>query len=376
MLENIVRMNDGKTGRICYNGNRKRKSGSSLILPYHTCLVKKKMTEQPARQFTIPRITRHLARWRNTDRAYAHNREGWGYLQQGQYPRALTYFNAALSLAPDYEKALIGRGRAYFAIQYYEQARADFAHARRGNQRSHEAHFWLGQALFVLKDYQEALIAYNQTIHLKPKDAAAYNGRGEVSFHLQEYRTALANFDRALKLAPKFALAYTNRGLTYCELKQYKKAQRDFRLAISLDPAQRRAYIGSGQAAFALRDYTGARNFYQQALLIVPTCQVYNNLGMAFDALGERAQAIEAYNRAIELDPGQWVPYNNRGWSCYATQNTAAALANFEQAITLSPLEACEAYLNRAWILAERGRYGLALEECNHVLLWGIKTSD
>jgi len=131
--------------------------------------------------------------------------------------------------------------------------------------------------------------------------------------------------------------------------------------------------VGSGQALFALRDYERALTFYQQALQIAPTCQVYNNLGVTLDARGERARAIEAYSRAIELDPTQWTPYNNRGWSHYVAKDTTAALANFEQAIAIAPQEAYDAYLNLAWIYAERGQYAYALEECNHVLLWGIR---
>lgn len=334
------------------------------------------MMGEPGWRFGMLHLTRHVARFRQIDRAYAQTREGRGYFRQGQYERALRYFNEAIAQAPNYAEAHIGRGRTYYALQQYERARADFTSALLFDRKAFEAHFWLGQTLYVLHEYQEALTAYNRALQIHTKDAAAHNSRGQVYFHLQEYQRALADFERALKLSPQFALAFTNRGLTYLALRQFTKALRDFHLALALDPAQRRAYVGSGQAFFILKDYARSLTFYRRALQIVPTCQVYNNLGVSLDARRERLQAIEAYTRAIELDPTQYVPYNNRGWSHYAMHDFAAAQADFEQAIALSPTDAYDAYLNLAWTLAERGRYADALDECNHVLLWGIKDAQ
>lgn len=50
--------------------------------------------------------------------------------------------------------------------------------------------------------------------------------------------------------------------------------------------------------------------------------------------------------------------------------------SDFERAITIDPDNAYPAYLNRAWIHAERGAYGPALADCNRVLLANYKNED
>jgi serine/threonine-protein kinase len=330
------------------------------------------MNAQPGWRSGLLRLKRRLMHVRKRDRAYASSRQGWNYLLQGQYARALSLFNEALATAPAYAHALTGRGRTYYGMRQYERAKADFAHALRLKTRNFEAQFWLGQTLYTLAEYHEAINAYSRALWSNARAWAAYANRAQTYVCIQEYHKALADFSSALQLSPASALTYTNRGLTYLALKQYKEALADLNHALERDPQQRRAYFGKGQAHYGLKDYQQALACYRQALDLAPTCQTYNNLGITLDALGEHTRAIDAYTRAIACDPVHWVPYNNRGWSYLALQENASALADVERAIAICPTEAYAAYLNRAWIFAGRRQYGRALEECDHILVWGI----
>lgn len=72
----------------------------------------------------------------------------------------------------------------------------------------------------------------------------------------------------------------------------------------------------------------------------------YSNRGVAYNYLGQHANAIADYNQAIRLNPGNYLAFSNRGASYLAQGDYALAIADLDQAIRLNP-NAAEAYFNR-----------------------------
>ena len=63
----------------------------------------------------------------------------------------------------------------------------------------------------------------------------------------------------------------------------------------------------------------------------------YNNRGNAYDDKGQPDLAIQDYERAMQLQPGDAKPYFNRGAAYYNKGEYARALQDFDEAIRLRP---------------------------------------
>lgn len=120
------------------------------------------------------------------------------------------------------------------------------------------------------------------------------------------------------------------------------------------------AYNNRGAARDALGENRQAIEDYDKALEIEPDyAAVYYNRGRAYDALAEYAKAIENYDRAIELDPSFADAYQNRGVSYESLGEYEKAQRDWEKAIELAGDRRA-----RWWqgYLKEKGHYASALD--------------
>lgn len=92
---------------------------------------------------------------------------------------AISDFNKAIDLKPDY------------AVAFYERG-----------------------VVFINKNrFDDAVIDFNKAIELKSDCFPAYLNRGIILGNEKKYEEAISDFDKALELKPDYALAYYNRGI-------------------------------------------------------------------------------------------------------------------------------------------------------------------
>lgn len=95
-----------------------------------------------------------------------------------------------------------------------------------------------------------------------------------------------------------------------------------------------RIYCFKGIALLSLGNREEALNFFN--LAIENNCnyhQAYCNRGYTKDELMKYAEAILDYNRAIELEPNYPLAYNNRCWSKIVIGDCESAIQDFNKAI-------------------------------------------
>ena len=131
------------------------------------------------------------------------------------------------------------------------------------------------------------------------------------------------------------------------------------------------AYSNRGNARSNLGDYRRAIEDYDQALRLDPGNIVANtNRGIAYKNLGEYHRSIEAYELVLRRDPGNAKAYNGRAWSLYLLGRYAEALGSVERSLSLEPgnVRAIDTY---AHVLAALGRPEEALAEFERALRAG-----
>ena len=203
-------------------------------------------------------------------------REGAAALLRGQYDKAVTAYNEALS-NPEI---------------------ADFVKSSIYSDR--------GVAKWRLKQTKEAVDDFNQSIQISPENASVYNNRGNALMDLGHPDEAVKDFDRAIALSPNYGAAYNNRGNAHAALSQYEPAFQDYRRAVELMPTSAVALNGRGKAHAALQRYHAAVRDYSRALALNTKYDAaYENRGEARLALEQYGGAAEDFTQVLATKPDQ-----------------------------------------------------------------------
>ena len=165
------------------------------------------------------------------------------------------------------------------------------------------------------------------------EDARLWNEKGNVHFKSGSFDLAIAAYNKSIELDPLFGWPYSNLGLTHLTLGNYAEAIGLYQKSIELlgsDKEKAVSWNELGNAHRCLDDYNSAIQAYQQADELDPdtagardrfgnfhieanssNAQVWNDLGRLFFKTGSYEEALQAYYKAIELDPSFGWPYSN-----------------------------------------------------------------
>ena len=156
-----------------------------------------------------------------------------------------------------------------------------------------------GNKLLQAKQYDNAIKYYGASIKLQPTaDAYYYMG---VAYQMSGKRAeALRSFQGALKLNPN----HTNAKNMAARLQQAGGQQRPAaqQKAGAADPRARQ-YLAMGHKLLKERKFAEAVKYYNASAKIQPTYQAYQFMGTAYYRMGDKANAIKAYERSLQINP-------------------------------------------------------------------------
>jgi tetratricopeptide (TPR) repeat protein len=251
---------------------------------------------------------------------------GYEKANKGDYSGAMSDYDRAIALNPNYAQAYNNRG--YIKVDQ-------------------------------LNDPQGALADYNRALELDSQFALAFNNRGLLKIEkLNDIQGALADYNKAIALDPKFAWPVSNRGLLKVDkLNDISGALADYNKAIALDPQMAIAYNNRGWLKIdKLNDIPGGLADYNKAIALEPKYALsYNNRGyLKIEKFNDVPGALADYNRALQLNPKLALAYNNRGHlKLNRLNDIQGALADYNQAIAYNPQDHL-AYLNLGFIKYEK----------------------
>src|SRR5262249_38918817 len=137
-----------------------------------------------------------------------------------------------------------------------------------------------------------------------------------------------------------------------------------YRKALELFPRSAAAHFAVGQELLAIRDTPGGLAALRQTVRIDPKhVMAYCGLGATLMASGRTEDlraAVEAYSKAIAIDPNYNGAWCQRGFLHRRLGQRDKALDDFSRAIALVPLHG-SALFGRAEIYGEMGQWDKAL---------------
>ena len=196
-------------------------------------------------------------------------------------------------------------------------------------------HLMSRRTVAALRDAIEAFAAV--TVE-QPDFAPAWASRAECELLLMHYGAAPvaellapceANLERALSLDPQLGIGLSTRGaLRFFFALDFDGAARDLERALQLLPSYGLAMVQLASVAAVRHEFDEARAWIEQALLVDPLDVGVNmNLGDHMILQRRPAEAVLAFDRALELAPGHRPSRLRAAWAVALAGDTDAARA-------------------------------------------------
>jgi tetratricopeptide (TPR) repeat protein len=153
-------------------------------------------------------------------------------------------------------------------------------------------HFYLGNAYFAVEKYDSAIAEFQAAVDLDGEYSKAIVNMGIVYDTKGDRRKARAAYSRAIEINPKDVLAYCHLGLSYQSSKQPAKAIEYYDKALAIDPNSAQAHYNLGLAFASAKIFREALIEWNKVIELDPD----GNLGKT---AAENVQLIKTY---MELD--------------------------------------------------------------------------
>lgn len=248
-----------------------------------------------------------------------------------------------------------------------------------------------GLALSSLRKHKEALAKFEKIIKINDRDHVAWHRKGIEFNSLNNYKEAMKCFDRAIIINRKDRFAWNHRGVSLRELERYDEALRSCNEAIRLNDKYAFAWYTKGSILHHLGNVTEAKICFQRALKLVPDNDMYRKRftgideligqsevenqtvsqllrgGLVLSKLGKHEEALDKFEKAIKLNPGNNVVWHRKGIELNALGKYNEAIESFERAIGINPRDKF-AWNHRALSLCRLGNYKDAITSCNEAI--------
>jgi tetratricopeptide (TPR) repeat protein len=264
--------------------------------------------------------------------AAAYNNLGRLYYQNGRLQEAIKPLQRAAQIDPKLEPPHALLGFVYFQLENFEEAHRELKEASRLNPADSTARLFLARSLVQLNDLEGALKLLTQLQHEDPKNA-------EVLFTLGNLYSTLAEttFGKIQTQDPNSYLLEVVLGKV-AEIKQvYADAAEHYKRAIERAPDVPDLYYKYAHALWESGDSTGALRVYNQDLQRNP----YDYRAQWESArilLSDNPQeALNRADRALAVKPAIAGAETVRGRALMALEKPTDAIEAFKKAIKLDP---------------------------------------
>ncbi len=244
------------------------------------------------------------------------------YLENADYDNAISAYEKALMLDPDFVDAFNNKG-----VAYYEQ----------GN-------------------YGLALESYNQAIQRNPDYYSALLNRSNAYIGLGRTTSAIKDLEAFKTAFPDTAIVYFSLGLAKTKAKNYVEALAEFRIAGRIDPNNLEVPLNIGTIHYYLKNYDSAEYYVDQVLQKDPGVgNAYNALALMASDKGELISAMEMIEKALDFAPDDPYFLNNRGFIYLQMDSLDLALSDINESIRVDPYN--------GWAYRNKGIYHLRNEQ-------------
>ena len=270
----------------------------------------------------------------------------------GQIQEADRLYKTILNAQPKHPDANHNIGVLAVDIGKVQEALPFFKTALEANPAA--AQFWLS--------YIDALIKLDKFADAKAVlDQAKSKGAKGDSFDMLEQRLNAAKVQEPPQDQLQTLIDLYSQGQLQQALKQAEALVQQSPMSVVLYNIQGAILQELGQLDLSV-------DAYNKALAIEPNyADAHYNIGMALQRQGKLKEAIKAYNKALAIKPDNAEAYNNMGIALHEQGKLEEVIEAYNKALAIKP-DYAEAYYNMGGTLEEQGKLEEAIEAYNKAL--------
>jgi tetratricopeptide (TPR) repeat protein len=249
----------------------------------------------------------------------------------GRYQEEIDCLDKVLVTNPSIASAWCNKGAALHALGKYEEAIACFERALELNDRLIEGWNNKGFALATIGRHEEAIECYDKALKINPRSAGLLINKGFSLDKLNKYEDAIMCYDDALKINPQYVEALSSKGASLINLGRCKEA---------LEPLQR--FIEIAQLKYAPQ-VEKAKQVVNEIRLKLEDERIppeylgcFFKKGVQFAQTGRWLEAIECFDKVLEISPNVAEVWNNKGFVLANLGRNEEAIHCCDKAIELS----------------------------------------
>jgi tetratricopeptide (TPR) repeat protein/TolB-like protein/DNA-binding winged helix-turn-helix (wHTH) protein len=294
---------------------------------------------------------------------------------------ALGWFDAALSLDPDYAAAHAGKCRTFSWLlsetrdsSYLTRAEAACAEALELNPNLDIVHEALGRMYLETGRHAEAVAAFQEALRINDRNVDAMVGLSDAYRLENRPDEAEEILHAAVGLQPGNWSTYSSLGVFYFRQGRYDEAAEQFAEVVAITPTYMRGYSNLGSAYLLAGDFPEALATFRRSLDVKADRFTYLNLGMVNYYLGRYDEAETAMREAIAMAPRQHLAWTNLGDILFVAGKTDEAREAYleaeeliEEQLAINPNDP-EMQMDHAWVHAMLGDRDEALLQISQAL--------
>jgi predicted Zn-dependent protease len=238
------------------------------------------------------------------------------------------------------------------------------------NLAAQSGEFERARQLLASGQAAEAAVIFRQLSHAQPGNADLLLNVSIAEYKAGRFREAAESAAAALERAPDLAPARLFLGASYLELGDFSKAVESLERVIAANPNERNGRLMLGEALLGARHPDAALDHFHAAATMLPdNSRVWYGLGRAYEAVGNKDLAGQAWERLVSLPPSL-ESHLHAAELHEAAERWREAAKEWQQALHLAP-EKRGVRLGLAWSLFRSRDYEPAMATLKPLLADG-----
>ena len=213
---------------------------------------------------------------------------------------------------------LMKEGEQLYSEKKYDEALDKFGQVILKDPQYWQAYLWAARTFIAKGNWTDAIANGKKAFELSPKGqdvipvfAEALFGGGSDALRNGRFAESIGHFVEFLKLEPGNARAWLNVGKAYLEQQQFREGLGALVQGLAAgSSAERSELVGEllhgGLQAFSSGRYRESIDLLKEFLKYdAKDLQAYIGLAKAYWESGDRGDALEAFRKALQIDPRQ-----------------------------------------------------------------------
>lgn len=215
---------------------------------------------------------------------------------------------------PESDLLYIERANYYLAKDDLNNALRDILFAIDINDSNPDHYITLSEAYLALGDPDRSFDGLQKALELDPKNQEALLKKAQLYLVMQQYEKTYETISEIIGIDQYNPTAYYIRGYALLEEGDTSMAIRNFVTAVDQKQDYYEAHMQLG-AIYSARNHPLAADYLSNAIEIRPNFpEPYYQLGVYFQENGDINQAIETYNRILDIEPNYAFAKYNLGY--------------------------------------------------------------